>query len=78
MSTNDLKATIHQKVEALSTMGELVEINQALDLLIAGELSVEEKAVLKRLSTVIPDAENGKTISHAEVQKTAKQWLRKQ
>jgi len=77
MSTNDLKTAIHQKIETLSSVGELLEINHSLDLLIAGELSAEEKAVLNRLSTVVPDAENGKTILHVEVQKTAKQWLRK-
>ncbi len=77
MSTTEMKAEIHRKVEAISTMGELLEINQSLDLLVSENLSAEERNVLKRLSKVISDVEKGGGLPHEAVQKEAKRWLHK-
>ncbi len=77
MSTTEIRAEIHRKIEAISTMGELLEINQSLDLLTSGNFSTEERNVLKRLSKVLPDIEKDGGLPHEAVQKEAKKWLRK-
>lgn len=75
MSTLELKAEIHQKIEALNDEAQLLDVKLSLDWILSGEPTGEETAVLQRLREVRQHAEYGTGIPHEEVMNEAKSWL---
>lgn len=77
MSVLELKAEIYKKIDALNDITELLDLNVSLDWFIQEKLSEEEKVVLERLSLAQKNADEGTGISHQDVMKEARQWLKK-
>lgn len=77
MSTLELKAEIHKKVDALDDISELIDLDLSLDWFMQEKLTNEEKTVLERLNQAKKSAEEGTGTSHSEVMKQAKQWLKR-
>ena len=50
MSTLELKAEIHKKIDALDNVSELIDLNLSLDWFMQEKLTDEEKTVLERLN----------------------------
>lgn len=78
MSTLELKAEIHKKIDALDNVSELLDLNLSLDWFMQEKLTDEEKAVLERLNQAKKSADEGTGILHEEVMEEAKQWLNRQ
>ena len=77
MATIELKEELHRKIDCLDDVSELLDLKYSIDWFIEGNLSKEERAVLSRLVQVLEYAENNKGISHDEVMKDSKLWLKK-
>jgi len=77
MSTLELKAEIHKKIDALDNVSELIDLNLSLDWFMQGKLTDEEKTVLERLNRAKKSADEGTGILHDDVMKEAKQWLKR-
>jgi hypothetical protein len=50
MSTLELKAEIHKKIDALDNISELIDFNLSLDWFMQEKLTDEEKIILERLN----------------------------
>ncbi|AEI49186.1 hypothetical protein [Runella slithyformis] len=77
MSTLELKAEIHKKIDALDNVSELIDLNLSLDWFMQEKLTDEEKTALERLNQAKKSAEEGTGILHDDVMKEAKQWLKR-
>ncbi|RDB07399.1 hypothetical protein [Runella aurantiaca] len=77
MSTLELKAEIHKKIDALDNVAELIDLNLSLDWFMQQKLTDEEKTVLERLNQAKKSADEGTGILHDDVMKEAKQWLKR-
>ncbi len=77
MSTLELKAEIHKKIDALDNVSELIDLNLSLDWFMQQKLTDEEKTVLERLNQAKKSADEGTGILHDDVMKEAKQWLKR-
>jgi hypothetical protein len=77
MSTLELKAEIHKKIDALDNISELIDFNLSLDWFVQEKLTDEEKIILERLNKAKKSADEGIGILHADVMKEAKQWLKR-
>lgn len=77
MSTLELKAEIHKKIDALDNVSELIDLNLSLDWFMQEKLTDEEKTVLERLNQAKKSADEGTGILHDDVMKEAKQWLKR-
>ena len=77
MSTLELKAEIHKKIDELEDVAELLDVKQSLDWFLQGNLTPEETAVLQRLRQAKQHAEAGTGIPHGEVMNEAKSWLKR-
>lgn len=77
MSTLELKAEIHKKIDALEDVSELIDLNLSLDWFMQEKLTDEEKTVLERLNRAKKSADAGTGILHDDVMKEAKQWLKR-
>ncbi len=77
MSTLELKAEIHKKIDALDNVSELIDLNLSLDWFMQEKLTDEEKTVLERLNQAKKSADEGTGILHDYVMKEAKQWLKR-
>ncbi|AXE18411.1 hypothetical protein DR864_11945 [Runella rosea] len=77
MSTLELKAEIHKKIDALDNVSELIDLNLSLDWFMQEKLTDEEKTVLERLNQAKKSADEGTGMLHDDVMKEAKQWLKR-
>ncbi len=77
MSTLELKAEIHKKIDALDNVSELIDLNLSLDWFMQEKLTDEEKTVLERLNEAKKSSDEGTGILHDDVMKEAKQWLKR-
>jgi hypothetical protein len=77
MSTLELKAEIHKKIDALDDIAELIDLNLSLDWFMQEKLTAEEKIVLERLSQAKKSSDEGTGILHEDVMIEAKQWLKR-
>ncbi len=77
MSTLELKAEIHKKIDALNNVSELIDLNLSLDWFMQEKLTDEEKTVLERLNQAQKSADEGTGMLHDDVMKEAKQWLKR-
>jgi len=77
MSTLELKAEIHQKIDELEDVAELLDVKQSLDWFLQGNLTPDETAVLKRLGQAKNHAEAGTGLRHEEVMNEAKSCLKR-
>ena len=77
MSTLELKAEIHKKIDALDDVSELIDLNLSLDWFMQEKLTDEEKAVLERLNQAKKSANEGTGILHDDVMKEVKHYLKR-
>lgn len=77
MSTRELKAEIHKKIDELEDVAELLDVKQSLDWFLQGTLTPEETTLLQRLRQAKQHAEAGSGIAHEEVMKEAQSWLKR-
>ena len=77
MSTLELKAELHRKIDALDDVAELLDLNQSLEWFMQGNLTLEEKAVLSRLEQALRHDQAGTGLSHEAVMNEARTWLKR-
>ena len=77
MSTLELKAEIHRKIDALDNVAELVDVNESLAWFLQGNPTAEESALLPRLETARQHAADGTGLPHETVMEEAKSWLKR-
>jgi hypothetical protein len=77
MSTLELKAEIHKKIDALDNVSEQLDLNLSLDWFMQEKLTDEEKAVLERLNQAKKSANEGTGILHDDVMKEVKHYLKR-
>ena len=77
MTTLELKAELHRKIDALDDVAELLDLNQSLEWFMQGNLTEEEKAVLPRLEQARRHDETGTGLSHEAVMNEARTWLKR-
>ncbi len=77
MSELELKSEIHQKIDTINSLDELLDINLSLGWFVFEQLSNEEKSVIERLRQVPDDIKANRGIPQKQVMENAKKWLQK-